>query len=96
MFTKIDKKILIILAIAFVIILALGFLVYKYLNFSGVEVENSAGGVKTESELNKGAVTVCLDECGNGKCQKLDPGCDVGSLNCICAETPQDCPQDCK
>jgi len=48
MFTKIDKKILIILIIAVVVILLTGFVIYKYTSSSEVKVQNSAGGAQTE------------------------------------------------
>jgi hypothetical protein len=117
MFTKIDKKILIILIIALVIILMAGFFVYRHLNFNETKVENSTGGAQTEApvpeqnqveiqpesiqaEGNGGEpmLSICVDKCGDGTCQKEDPGCGEpgGNLNCICLESLQDCPQDCE
>ncbi|OGZ62451.1 MAG: hypothetical protein A3C58_03625 [Candidatus Staskawiczbacteria bacterium RIFCSPHIGHO2_02_FULL_34_10] len=43
-----------------------------------------------------GGLFICSDLCGDGICQKTEPTCKNGSLNCICPETPQECPQDCK
>ena len=46
---------------------------------------------------SNGGLTVCLDQCGNGICEQSDPNCGKeNSLNCICLESKQDCPQDCK
>ena len=42
-----------------------------------------------------GGLIVCSDACGDGTCQKEDLTCEKGSLNCVCAETKQDCPSDC-
>ena len=99
MFTKIDKKILIISIIAFVAILLIGFLVYRNLSFGGAKVESNNSSSQVEIETkgtnNKGTITVCVDECGNGVCQKVNPYC-ADNLNCVCEETPQECPQDCK
>jgi len=116
-FSKIDKKVLIWLVIALVVILLIGIGIFRYISKSGIEVQDSAGGIKTEAlgtdnntsqlqiqagdvqvEGNNGGgtLTVCADECGDGVCQK-DNICDVNNnLNCICSETPQECPQDCK
>lgn len=41
------------------------------------------------------SLTVCLDKCGDGVCQSAGIICEE-NLNCICAETKLDCPQDCK
>ena len=124
-FSKIDKKILIILIIALVVILLLGIWIYRYLSAGGAKIENSAGGVQTQApateqnsnqnnnsppqvqipaggvqsqgENGGGTLSVCLDKCGDGICQKTDPNCGKdNNLNCICPETPQECPQDCK
>lgn len=114
MAVKIDKKILVVLIVVLVIIIFIGVLIHRHLTTGPVEIENSVGGLDTESlegqnilpvqieaevqpsnEENKGAISVCRYECGDGACQKLDPYCDNG-LNCICPETPQDCPEDCQ
>jgi flagellar basal body-associated protein FliL len=52
MFTKIDKKVLIILIIALIAILASVFLIYKYIGSSKNDVENTVGG-STEEQTNK-------------------------------------------
>ena len=44
----------------------------------------------------QGGLTICVDQCGNGECQKIDPRCAAGDVNCICSESPAECPQDCK
>jgi len=43
-----------------------------------------------------GQLTICKDECGNGVCQMQAEAeaCESG-INCICAETPKECPVDC-
>ena len=53
--------------------------------------------VQIEADTGGGGLTICMDKCGDNVCQKSDPDCDTKkSMNCICPETPQDCPQDCK
>ena len=52
-------------------------------------------GVQTEGTDSERLI-ICADKCGDGVCQKTDPTCEKGNLNCVCAETKQDCPQDCK
>jgi len=53
MFTKIDKKVLIILIITLIIILASVFLIYKYIGSGKTGVENTTGGVSTEEQKNQ-------------------------------------------
>lgn len=106
------KKILIISVIVIVVVLAAGFFVFKFLtqpenliqteqpnNQNNTEevpqVQLEVGGVQTEGENNQGGLIICSDKCGDGVCQKSDPECK-DNMNCICPETPQDCPQDCK
>ncbi|MEK7562421.1 MAG: hypothetical protein AAB509_01955 [Patescibacteria group bacterium] len=43
-----------------------------------------------------GGLTICADRCGDNVCQNTAPECAESSLNCVCVETPQDCPADCK
>lgn len=123
-FSKIDKKVLIILIIAVAVILLVGFMLYKSVADSANGPQNLTGGAQTENGVlgdeNKpadntpqieikadgvqaqggtgtGMLTVCLDKCGDGICQATDSYCsENNSLNCICVETPQECPQDCK
>jgi len=121
-FSKADKKVLIILVVALAIILLIGFVVYKYAVGSIVKVQNLTGGAQTfqgpentsgdqsEPAINVpqvqiqaqggsgvGALSVCLDKCGDDICQKIDPNCNEDSnLNCICPENSQECPQDCE
>ena len=60
------------------------------------EVQIQAGEIQVETK-NSSFLSVCLDECGNGICQKVDTNCEKDpSLNCICPETQAECPQDCK
>jgi len=54
MFSKIDKKVLTVALILLVIILAVGLFAYKSLNIQNPEVENSLGGVNTESPEGEG------------------------------------------
>lgn len=112
-FSKIDKKILIILIAVVVAILLIVFVAYKYILSPGIKVQNSAGGAQTEKQTQQvqvqvggvgaqgtnggGTLSVCIDKCGDGICEKTDPNCSAdNNLNCICPETPQECPQDCK
>ena len=115
-FTKIDKKVLLILIATVVVILLVGFMVYQHINNSSSKVQNLTGGAQAESNSSptlivsspqiqieaqgiggQGGLTICSDKCGDGICQKTDPTCGKdNNLNCICAETNQDCPDDCK
>jgi|SRR3989344_2209873 len=45
--------------------------------------------------IGAATLTVCLDRCGDGVCQKTNDNCKDGNLNCICPETVNECPQDC-
>ena len=51
--------------------------------------------IKTEGIKSGGTLNVCLDQCGDGICQKTDQNCKEGNLNCLCPETLVNCPQDC-
>lgn len=120
-FSKVDKKVLIIAVIAVVVILLVGLVVYKYVYNSANNVQNltdgaqsdktptpdstvntpqvqiQAGGVQTQGGNGAGTLLVCSDKCGDGICQKTDPKCgNENNLNCVCPETPEECPQDCK
>lgn len=54
-------------------------------------------GIQVEGIMGAGTLSVCLDKCGDDICQKTDPSCGTdNNLNCICLESPQECPQDCK
>ena len=118
-FSKIDKKILIILGVILIVVLIAGFFVYKYLKDVEKTVENNQeeaiietseqgqerppvdlGNPQIEIQQQSGlpaqpGLTICVDKCGDGVCQALDPECK-DSMNCICAETKVDCPGDCK
>lgn len=60
-------------------------------------VQVQIGGVQANGENGGGILTVCMDKCGDGICQKTDPNCGKNNtLNCICPETSQNCPKDCK
>jgi len=50
MFTKIDKKVLIILIIAIIAILVSAFFIYKYAGSVKNGVEDTAGGIDTEGQ----------------------------------------------
>jgi len=53
-------------------------------------------GVGVEvAEGDGDGLTICLEKCGDGVCQEAGTICP-DKLNCICAETPQECPSDCK
>jgi hypothetical protein len=52
--------------------------------------------IQTENGGESGGLIVCVDKCGDNVCQKTDPSCQPNSMNCVCPETSQDCPQDCK
>ncbi len=60
------------------------------------EVQFQTQSIKAQGTNGGGTLTVCLDKCGDGICQKTDPNCKSGDLNCICLETPKECPQDCR
>lgn len=53
---------------------------------TGIEIQGGGGG----------SLTICADKCGDNICQSTVPECKAGSPNCICVETKNDCPQDCK
>ena len=105
MFTKIDKKVLIIGAAFLILLLLGGFFVYKYLTQIRTEAGNVNDGVNTNNENttpgieingeNEGGLFICSDKCGDGICQQTaEEECD--NLNCTCKEDKQECPQDCK
>ncbi|MCX6724375.1 MAG: hypothetical protein NT155_04415 [Candidatus Staskawiczbacteria bacterium] len=53
--------------------------------------------IQAQGGSGAGFLSICLDRCGDGTCQKTDPNCGKkDNLNCICPETHQECPQDCK
>jgi len=52
-------------------------------------------GVELKEANNIKGLTVCLDKCGDGICQKKDPNCEDENLNCVCAEDYEDCLKDC-
>ncbi|OGZ64579.1 MAG: hypothetical protein A3A98_03425 [Candidatus Staskawiczbacteria bacterium RIFCSPLOWO2_01_FULL_40_39] len=58
---------------------------------SGIEIIEKEGSPK-------GGLTICADKCGNGICENKeeDLKCKDGSPNCVCPESLQVCPQDCK
>ncbi len=69
----------------------------------GQDSSSSSGGQNSEAPDAQietgdrgGGLIICADQCGNGVCQGQDLECPKNSLNCICPETPQECPQDCK
>jgi hypothetical protein len=61
-----------------------------------VELQPMETQIQAEAENGGGTFTICLDECGNGKCQAKDTECEANKTNCVCSETAQECPQDCK
>jgi len=50
MFSRVDKKILLILILAVIIILLASFLVYQYMVGPIVKVQNLTGGAQTETK----------------------------------------------
>jgi len=57
------------------------------------KIELKTGPVENNQE---GSLFICADKCGDKICQKAGENCVNGdSLNCACAETVTDCPQDC-
>jgi hypothetical protein len=61
------------------------------------QVQIKPGDVQIEGGDGKGSFSVCLDRCGDNICQTTDPNCAPGNnLSCVCEETHQSCPQDCK
>lgn len=65
-------------------------------NTDNTQIQISAPEIQVEAENGVGELIICLDECGNGVCQEKDLRCvEKTDMNCICPETPQDCPQDC-
>ena len=47
-FSKVDKKVLIISVILLIAFLLVGFILYRYITNSGVNVQNLTGGAQTE------------------------------------------------
>ena len=108
-FSKIDKKILVIVGVILIVVLIAGFFIYQYLKDLEKTVQNNEGEVKMETpgeqiiipgenpqiEIQpQPGLTVCADKCGDGICQPAGTICE-SKLNCVCAETKEDCPQDC-
>ena len=64
---------------------------------SGNQKDNSPlGEEEKNSSGNKGqnnGLIICRDDCGNGVCQEI---VCTDNMNCPCAETSENCPQDCK
>lgn len=60
---------------------------------SQVQFGSDSPSVEIET-VQEGGLLVCADKCGDGICQESKNKCD--SLNCICLEDKQECPQDCK
>lgn len=59
------------------------------------EVKIEPPEIITETPNPQPGFYVCKDECGDGICQPAGTVCK-DQLSCICAETAQDCPQDCR
>lgn len=103
-----NKKILIVFIIGLIAFTAAGFFVFKYSREVKTAVENSAnteeeesgleiiGSPQAEIETTQGVgLFVCVDKCGDGVCQLSDPECE-DNLNCVCGETKEECPADCR
>lgn len=94
-FSKIDKSILLTLIVLLVVALFVGFVIYKYITNSSVNIQNYTGGVQTENsspenleDVNKDiAPTVQIETQGGtlticvDKCG--DGECQITDLNCI-------------
>lgn len=50
--------------------------------------------LQIETEQQTG-LFICADKCGDGVCQASDSECK-NNMNCVCLETKEECPQDCK
>ncbi len=91
-FSKLDKKVLIILITALVVILLIGFIVYKYISGSLVDVKNLTGGAQTEQN-NTPQVQIQADgvqvqgENGGGTFSVCLDKCGDG----VCQETDPNC-----
>lgn len=66
-------------------------------NTDGIKAVNGQAKIEQINNNSKttGVIIVCQDKCGDGVCQPAGTICP-DKLNCICAETKADCPQDCK
>ncbi len=58
--------------------------------------QDSSVSIKAEGQNGGGTLTVCLDKCGDGICQTVDKNCTGDSFSCVCKETKEECPKDCK
>ena len=54
------------------------------------------GGIKAQGSSGQGTLIICSDTCGDGVCSNAVPVCKEGDFNCICAESHESCPVDCK
>ncbi|MBI3337528.1 MAG: hypothetical protein HY005_02810 [Candidatus Staskawiczbacteria bacterium] len=103
-FPKIDKKVLIIIGVILVVVLIAGFFIYKYSKDLEKTIQNNESQAKIETPNEntqnqpepRGFLTICSDKCGDGICQSDSAICKDNDINCVCAETKTDCPQDCK
>ena len=68
----------------------------KFQNGS-IQMQDSSDpkGIPSE-QAEEPTLTVCVDKCGDGICQKKNLDCKDSNLNCVCQEMVSDCPQDCK
>jgi len=61
------------------------------------QVQIGPDDIQVQTGSSGGSLSVCLDECGNGICQQADNDCSMNdSMNCVCPESAQDCPNDCQ
>lgn len=92
-----NKKIVLILILA-VVVLGCGAFGYNY--FMKEEAKPSVqvlpDGVTVEGTNGGGQFTFCADKCGDGICQLNGSACDDTDFSCICQETKEACPADCK
>lgn len=103
MFSKIDKKILAALIIILVVVILAGVVACIKLAQDSGGVQDLTGGamfnldgVQVENDGGAGGMIICSDRCGDDVCHIQDSDCPEGNMNCICPETPEECPQDCQ
>lgn len=104
------NKILMIVILVVPLLFIGGFSLYKHIvptktdyiiretGDNSEKTSNNTADQKNKIEDIPTGLYVCADRCGDNICQFADPECgeENTNLNCICPETNQDCPQDCK
>lgn len=59
-------------------------------------VQLESGGITAEGTSGESMLIACVDSCGDGVCKNTGPDCNANTLNCVCPENPQSCPEDCR